>query len=258
MDFVKQNNHDGAPPHCGIGVRELSEERLPGKWIGRRGPVEWPPRSPDLTPLDFYLWGHLKQIVYAESIRDLRHLGERMQHACDQIAATTVVHRTGWTTLRTGVVAVGMKDCDIDVVLSVTWIRFILQTRCPQFSLDDSLSATEAAVCEVGKEVRVRRSRHGVSSSRDGTRCSATGRSVPKPPDSSATLVAEVLAEPVIRGGTLLHAPSRTAHSWPVWEIFHPLLRLERGRKAGRGGRATAATCAGECPRTTCGSARPL
>lgn len=27
--------------------------------------VAWPPRSPDLTPLDYFLWGHMKQKVYA-------------------------------------------------------------------------------------------------------------------------------------------------------------------------------------------------
>jgi len=36
-----------------------------GKWIGRRGGIEWPPRSPDLTPLDFFLWGVTKQTVFA-------------------------------------------------------------------------------------------------------------------------------------------------------------------------------------------------
>ena len=33
--------------------------------ISRNGPVEWPPRSCDLTPLDFFLWGHNKSLVYA-------------------------------------------------------------------------------------------------------------------------------------------------------------------------------------------------
>uniref|UniRef100_A0AAX7UMF9 Uncharacterized protein n=1 Tax=Astatotilapia calliptera TaxID=8154 RepID=A0AAX7UMF9_ASTCA len=51
-EFFQQ---DGAPPHYGCQVRAFLDEQFPGKWIGRRGPVEWPPRSPDLTPLDFYL-----------------------------------------------------------------------------------------------------------------------------------------------------------------------------------------------------------
>ena len=45
---------DGAPPHFGIHVRNYLNETFPGRWIGRRGSIEWPPRSPDLTPLDFY------------------------------------------------------------------------------------------------------------------------------------------------------------------------------------------------------------
>lgn len=34
----------------------------------------WPPRSPDLTPLNFYLWGHTKQIVYSTLIRTKEEL----------------------------------------------------------------------------------------------------------------------------------------------------------------------------------------
>ena len=32
--------------------------------IGRFGPEVWPARSPDLTPLDYILWGHMKDTVY--------------------------------------------------------------------------------------------------------------------------------------------------------------------------------------------------
>ncbi|CAD0200597.1 unnamed protein product [Chrysodeixis includens] len=35
------------------------------QWIGRFGPVRWPPRSPDLTPMDFFLWGFVKGEVHA-------------------------------------------------------------------------------------------------------------------------------------------------------------------------------------------------
>jgi len=54
----------GAPPHFHQDVRAYLDKNLPGQWIGRRGAVEFPPRSPDLTPLDFYLWGTLKDVVY--------------------------------------------------------------------------------------------------------------------------------------------------------------------------------------------------
>lgn len=56
---------DGAPAHYARRVREILDEKFPGRWIGRGGPVPWPPRSPDLTPLDFFLWGYIKNYVYA-------------------------------------------------------------------------------------------------------------------------------------------------------------------------------------------------
>ncbi|GBN55037.1 hypothetical protein AVEN_138553-1 [Araneus ventricosus] len=31
--------------------------------FGGGGPVPWPPRSPDLSSLDYFLWGHLKNLV---------------------------------------------------------------------------------------------------------------------------------------------------------------------------------------------------
>ena len=55
--------HDGAPTHNYAAVKEHLNETFPGKWIGRGGPKEWPPRSPDLTPIDFFLWGYLKELM---------------------------------------------------------------------------------------------------------------------------------------------------------------------------------------------------
>jgi len=34
------------------------------RWTGRGGPVPWPPRLPNLNPLDFFFWGYSKNIVY--------------------------------------------------------------------------------------------------------------------------------------------------------------------------------------------------
>jgi hypothetical protein len=55
---------DGAPPHYLGEVREYLNTRFPGRWIGRAAPIAWPPRSPDLTPLDFFLWGFVKDRVF--------------------------------------------------------------------------------------------------------------------------------------------------------------------------------------------------
>ncbi|KAJ8934422.1 hypothetical protein NQ318_015450 [Aromia moschata] len=56
-------------------------------WIGRDGPILWPPRSPDLTILDFYLWGRLKQIVYREPLEnDEEQLKTRIQNAVKSLS----------------------------------------------------------------------------------------------------------------------------------------------------------------------------
>jgi len=46
---------DGAPPHNARCVRRTLNEKFSRRWIGRGGPLSWPARSPDLTPLDYFL-----------------------------------------------------------------------------------------------------------------------------------------------------------------------------------------------------------
>lgn len=45
---------DGATPHYAIRVRQFLDRTFPNKWIGRRGAIEWPLRSPDLSSLDYF------------------------------------------------------------------------------------------------------------------------------------------------------------------------------------------------------------
>lgn len=73
--------HDGAPPHNARHVTEWLNRNFGNNWIGNRGPILWPPRSPDLNPLDFYFWGHLKQLVYCEEINNIQHLTERINNS---------------------------------------------------------------------------------------------------------------------------------------------------------------------------------
>lgn len=35
-------------------------------WIRRDGPILWPQSSPDITPLDFFLWGCVKEVFYKD------------------------------------------------------------------------------------------------------------------------------------------------------------------------------------------------
>lgn len=78
---------DGAPPHNSCIVREFLQRQFPEKWIGTNGPLLWPPRSPDLTPLDFFLWGYLKDKVYATQPTSLDDLIQRIKNACETISS---------------------------------------------------------------------------------------------------------------------------------------------------------------------------
>ena len=60
---------DSASPHFHQNIPDHLNATLPGRWNDRAGHhdlpiVVWPPRSPDLTPCDFFLWGYVKDIVY--------------------------------------------------------------------------------------------------------------------------------------------------------------------------------------------------
>lgn len=66
--FTRNNTwlyqQDGAPSHYSVAARAVLDDSLRGRWIGRRGPIEWPARSPDLTPCDFWFWAYLRTKVY--------------------------------------------------------------------------------------------------------------------------------------------------------------------------------------------------
>ena len=54
---------DGATSHTARVTIDLLKGKFGERVISRNGPVKWPPRSWDLTPLDFFLWGHIKSLV---------------------------------------------------------------------------------------------------------------------------------------------------------------------------------------------------
>ena len=77
--------HDGAAPHFSRMARHYLKDHFPGKWIGRNGPVAWPPCPSDLNPLGFYLWGHVKNEVYSTPVTNVDELWERIVDAFDAI-----------------------------------------------------------------------------------------------------------------------------------------------------------------------------
>jgi hypothetical protein len=54
--------------------------------MSRGGPVPWPPRSPDLNPVDYCVWGHVKSLVYTSAVDAVEELQHRIEGACQQIS----------------------------------------------------------------------------------------------------------------------------------------------------------------------------
>ena len=63
----------------------LLREKFPGRVISRNVDYNWPPRSCDLTPLDFFHWGYVKDKVYADAPQLIQELKEKIRAVIDDI-----------------------------------------------------------------------------------------------------------------------------------------------------------------------------
>ncbi|GFX61661.1 putative transposable element [Trichonephila clavipes] len=92
--FPELNNHDvqelwfqqdGATCHTARATIDLLKDTFGDRLISRFGPVNWPPRSCDLTPLDYFLWGYVKSLVYADKLQTLDHLEDNIRRVIADI-----------------------------------------------------------------------------------------------------------------------------------------------------------------------------
>ncbi|GFW97825.1 transposable element Tc3 transposase [Trichonephila clavipes] len=88
------NNHDvqelwfqqdDATCHTARATIDLLEDTFGDRLISRFGPVNWSPRSCDLTPLDYFLWGYVKSLVYADMPQTLDHLEDNIRRVIADI-----------------------------------------------------------------------------------------------------------------------------------------------------------------------------
>ncbi|GFS75536.1 putative LOC100569746 [Trichonephila clavipes] len=64
---------------------DLLKDTFGDRLISRFGPVNWPPRSCDFTPLDYFLWGYVKSLVYADKPQTLDHLENNIRRVIADI-----------------------------------------------------------------------------------------------------------------------------------------------------------------------------
>lgn len=85
--------HDGAPAHTAQRVRDYLNETF-NQWMGINGPILWPARSPDLNPMDFFLWGYVKNLVYVQNVENRGETLELIQHAFGTITPEMLLNTT--------------------------------------------------------------------------------------------------------------------------------------------------------------------
>ncbi|PNF15570.1 hypothetical protein B7P43_G16469 [Cryptotermes secundus] len=67
------------PSNLGLDVRRSLSAAFQDHWIGCGRPIRWPPRSVDLTTLNFFLWGYMKDHVFVPPVNDLPDLRARIR-----------------------------------------------------------------------------------------------------------------------------------------------------------------------------------
>ncbi|GFV93338.1 DUF4817 domain-containing protein [Trichonephila clavipes] len=116
------NNHDiqelwfqreGATCHTARATIDLLKDTFGDRLISRFVPANWPPRSCDLTPLDYFLWDYVKSLVYADKPQTLDHFKTTFDvllpiygHKCWK--KSSKIERPDWTTSESAVALRGL------------------------------------------------------------------------------------------------------------------------------------------------------
>ncbi|GFS84586.1 transposable element Tc3 transposase [Trichonephila clavipes] len=118
------NNHDvqelwfqqdGTTCHTARATIDLLKDTFGDCLISRFGPVNWPPRSCDLTPLDYFLWGYVKSLVYVDKPQTLDHLEDNIRRVIADIRPQMLEKVIeNWTTSEPAVAKRGPPGAKID------------------------------------------------------------------------------------------------------------------------------------------------
>lgn len=72
MDFIF--HQDSAPSHMSKATAEFMEGKI--KVLAKE---EWIPKSPDAAPMDYFVWGYLKRLLWAKKVKDMAGLKRALQ-----------------------------------------------------------------------------------------------------------------------------------------------------------------------------------
>ncbi|GFW31848.1 transposable element Tc3 transposase [Trichonephila clavipes] len=106
---------DGATCHTARATIDLLKDTFGDRLISRFGPVNWPPRSCDLTPLDYFLQGYIKSLDYANKPETLDHLEDNIRRVLPIFShkywkKSSKIGRPDWTTSEPAVSVICQKS----------------------------------------------------------------------------------------------------------------------------------------------------
>ena len=81
---------DGATCHTAEAKLDVLRAVFEDHSITRRADAVWPPRSFDLSPLDYYLWGAVKDKCYTDQPETIDALKDKIREAIGEIQLHTI------------------------------------------------------------------------------------------------------------------------------------------------------------------------
>ena len=81
---------DGARCHIAEATLVVLRPVFGGRIVSRKAYVGWPPWSCDMTPLDFYLWGAVKDKCYADKPETINTLKDNIRESIGEIQLHTI------------------------------------------------------------------------------------------------------------------------------------------------------------------------
>uniref|UniRef100_V5GT01 Transposable element Tc3 transposase n=1 Tax=Anoplophora glabripennis TaxID=217634 RepID=V5GT01_ANOGL len=91
---------DGARAHTAGETMNMLREVFQNRLISLNAEHEFPPRSCDITPCDFFLWPYLKNTIFELPIPDLNHLQARLIDKIREINNTPSILENVFNSLR--------------------------------------------------------------------------------------------------------------------------------------------------------------
>lgn len=77
--------HNGNPVHCHKIVRKYMNKKYGERWIGKDGPIPWPPKTEDLSPMSVYVWPQIRKYVYTQEFKTVKELQQKITNAFEKL-----------------------------------------------------------------------------------------------------------------------------------------------------------------------------